>query len=90
MRLHHDLDIAIETREKAHQAINGVFPKLAFKHAGYLGLSNPHKFAGLGLGELTFVGQPVNLRDNLRLEEMGIGIGQPKISKRYCRSLLPL
>jgi hypothetical protein len=78
-RTNHDLDIAVECSEEPHQPFDRIFAEMAPEHAGYLRLGSSNEFAHGGLRQFPHVGQPVDFRHDLRLEEMGLGIRQSEI-----------
>jgi hypothetical protein len=79
--LNHDLDISVKPSQEFHEAIDRVFPKIASEHARDLGLTDSHALSGLRLGQLALPRQAVDFRDDLRLEQVGLGVGQAEIGK---------
>src|SRR5271170_5674538 len=88
MRLHHDLNVAVEAGEEAHQALDGIFPEATLEHPRHLRLGDAHEFPGRGLGELAFVGDPVDFRNDLSFQEMSVSIRQAEIGKDVAASHL--
>jgi hypothetical protein len=70
-----NLNVAVERGEKGNQAVNRVFAEVTPEQPRYLGLGNAHQRPGLLLRELAFAGEAIQLRDNLGLEEMIVGVG---------------
>ena len=81
VRPHDDIDVAIKAGEKSHEPIDRVFPEIALEHPGDLRLADAHELAGGGLGQLALMGQPVNLRHDLSLEEVRLRVGQAEIGE---------
>ena len=81
VRLNHDLNISVKSGQEFHEAIDRVFPKIASEHAGHLGLTDAQALSSLCLCQLALSRQTVNFRDDLRLEQVGLGIGQAEIGK---------
>src|SRR5215510_3801794 len=75
VRLNHDLNIPVKPGQKFHEPIDRVFPKVASEQARHLGLADAHALSGLCLGELALPRQAVDFRDDLRLEQVGLGVG---------------
>ena len=81
MWLDHDLNVSVKPGQEFHKAIDRVLPKIASKHARHLGLTDAHALSGLCLGQLTLPRQAVDFRDDLRLKQVGLGVGKTKIGK---------
>src|ERR1700719_1534427 len=88
MRFHHDLNITVEAGEKAHQPVDGIFSETPPEHPRHLGLGYAHELTNLNLGELAFVGNPIDFRDDLSFQEMSISIWQAEIGKNVAASHL--
>src|SRR5882672_113737 len=67
VRFHHNLNVAIEAGEKPDQPLDGIFSKAPFEHPRHLRLGYAHELTSLSLGELAFVGEPIDFRDDLSL-----------------------
>jgi hypothetical protein len=88
MKLHDDLDIAVEAGEQPHQAIDGVFAEVALEHARHFGLADAHELSGCGLRELALIDEPVDFGNDLRFQEVGVRVGQAEIGKNVVASRL--
>ena len=77
----YDLNIAVECSKKSHEPVNGIFTESPFEHARYLGLTNAHKFSGLGLRKFALIGETIYLRHDLCLEEMRFCIRPSQIGE---------
>jgi len=76
-----NLDVPVERGEKGHQAVHRVFAEVALEQPRDFGLGNAHQRSGLLLRELALGGEAKQLGDDLGLEEMIVGVGQPKVGK---------
>jgi len=86
MRLHYNFNVTIKTREEPHESVNRVFSEIAFEHSRHLGLRDTHELTSSGLSEFTFIGNPINFRDDLGFQKMSVGIRQAKIGKDIAAS----
>src|SRR6266849_7960466 len=67
VRFHHNLNVAVETGEKAHQPVDRIFSEAPLEHPRHLWLRYAHELTSLSLGEVAFAGEPIDFRDDLSL-----------------------
>src|SRR3989344_5877109 len=81
VRPHYDLDVTIKRGKKSHEPIDRVFAEITFEQARHLGLADAHAFSRLRLRQFPLMGKPIDFRDDLRLEEMGLGVRQAEVGE---------
>jgi len=98
-----DFDILAEGGQKIHQTLDGKDSGLAAHQAGDVRLRDAEQYSRLGLGEIAFFDETVDLQSQARLELLALGVGEAEIGETlpfpsltgilasfFCMSVLPL
>jgi hypothetical protein len=81
MRLDNDLYVLPERHQEPQQPLNRELPEVTAQHLGNVGLLDPEQLGGLNLLEPALLHQGVDLVDELRLDQVFLGIGKAEISE---------
>lgn len=82
----HDIDLIAERTQKPHKPLNRDIPEVAPKHAGDVGLADPHQLPRLALRETTLVDHILDTTDETRLEQVSVSVDKAQIGEDICRS----
>ena len=78
---HDHIHLAAQPRQHPHDAFDRDIAEMAAEQAGYVGLADACGFGGGGLGQAASGNHILHARDELCLEQMGVGIGIAQISE---------
>jgi hypothetical protein len=84
--LYDDVHVVIEGDREAQQALDGELAEVAAQHLGDIGLADSEQGSGLDLFQATLFHDPIDLENQLGLDEMFLGIGQAKVFERVAAS----
>ena len=76
-----DIDIAAERDEQAEQALQGILAEVAPQEPRHVGPGKAEQATGLGLGSAALAQDVVDAADQLRLEQVGVGVGVPEVGE---------
>ena len=76
-----DVDIAAERGEQAEQALERILAEVALQKPRHVGLGKAEQAPGLGLGDAALAHDGVDAADQLRLEQVGVGLGVAEVGE---------
>src|SRR6266567_1519268 len=79
VRPYDDLDIMIERHQEPQQALHRKLPEFAAQHFGNVRLRDAEQLAGLDLFQLPILEDGVDFVDELRLDQMLLGVRQAEV-----------
>jgi hypothetical protein len=86
MRFYYDFHILVERHKEPQQTLNRKLPKLAAQHLGNVGLLDAEEIGGFGLLKAAPFHDRVDFVDQLRFDQMLLGIWDAKILKHVSAS----